>query len=60
MRRLNKNKSKNRKMSFKEIADKFNIGATNIIANETPLRAGYENLEVKGYKHVKREKHQKK
>lgn len=47
-------------MSFKEIADKFNIRATNIIANETPLRAGYENLEVKGYKHVKREKHQKK
>ena len=36
MRRLNKNKNKKRKMSFKEIADKFNIGTTNIIANETP------------------------
>lgn len=47
-------------MSFKEIADKFNIGTTNIIANETPWRTDYENLEVKGYKHVQREKHRKK
>ena len=53
---------KKRKMSCREIADQFKIGntqAANIVKNEASLRVEYENIQGKGFKHLKRENHQK-
>ena len=49
-------------MSCREIAEQFKIGKTqaaNTVKNEASLRAEYENFQGKGFKHVKRENHQK-
>ena len=49
-------------MSCREIAEQFKIGnaqAANIVKNEASLRAEYENFQGKGFKHIKRENHQK-
>ena len=54
--------AKKRKMSSREIAEQFKIGKTqaaNVVKNEASLRAEYENFQVKGFKHLKRENHQK-
>ena len=53
---------KKTKMSCREIAEQFKIGKTqaaNVVKNEASLRAEYENFQGKGFKHLKREKHQK-
>ena len=49
-------------MSSREIAEHFKIGKTqaaNVVKNEITLRAEYENFRGKGFKHLKRENHQK-
>jgi len=53
---------KKRKLSCRAIADKFNIGKTqaaNVLKNESTLRKEYEIFQGKGFKHLKRENHQK-
>ena len=55
-------KVKKSKMSSREIAEHFKIGKTqaaNVVKNEITLRAEYENFRGKGFKHLKRENHQK-
>ena len=49
-------------MSCREIAKQFKTGKTqaaNVVKNEASLRAEYENFQGKGFKHLKRENHQK-
>ena len=49
-------------MSCREIAKQFKIGKTqaaNAVKNEASLKAEYENFQWKGFKHLKRENHQK-
>ena len=49
-------------MNCREIAKQFKIGKTqaaNVVKNEASLRAEYENIRGKGFKHLKRENHQK-
>ena len=53
---------KKRKMSCRKITEQFRIGntqAANVVKSEASLRAEYENFQVKGFKHLKRENHQK-
>ena len=53
---------KKRKLSCRAIAEEFKIGKTqaaNVVKNEAKLREGYANFQGKGFKHVKRENHQK-
>ena len=55
-------KVKKSKMSSREIAEHFKIGKTqaaNVVKNEITLRAEHENFRGKGFKHLKRENHQK-
>ena len=49
-------------MSCREIAEQLKIGKThaaNLVKNEASLKAEYENFQWKGFKHLKRENHQK-
>ena len=49
-------------MSCREIAEQLKIGKTqaaNVVKNETTLRAEYKNFQGKGFKHLKRQNHQK-
>ena len=53
---------KKRKLSCRAIAEEFKIGKTqaaNVVKNEAKLREEYENFQGKGFKHIKRENHQK-
>ena len=53
---------KKRKISCREIVEEFKMGktqASNVVKNEASLRAEYENFQGKGFKHLKRENHQK-
>ena len=53
---------KKRKLSCRAIAEEFKIGKTqaaNVVKNEAKLREEFENFQGKGFKHVKRENHQK-
>ena len=53
---------KKRKMSCREVAEQFKIGKTqaaNVVKSEASSRAEYENFQGKGFKHLKRENHQK-
>ena len=53
---------KKRKMSCSERVEQFKIGKTqtaNVVKNKASLRAEYENFQGKGFKHFKRENHQK-
>ena len=53
---------KKRKLSCRAIAEEFKIGKTqagNVVKNEAKLREEYANFQSKGFKHIKRENHQK-
>ena len=53
---------KKRKLSCKAIAEEFKIGKTqvaNVVKNAAKLREEYANCQGKGFKHIKRENHQK-
>ena len=51
---------KKRKMNCRETAEQFGkTQAANVIKNEASLRAEYGNFQGKGFKHLKRENHQK-
>ena len=53
---------KKRKLSCRAIAEEFKIGKTqaaNVVKNEAKLREEYQNFQGKGFKHIKRENHQK-
>ena len=53
---------KKMKMSCREIAEQVQIGKTqaaNVAKNLASLKAEYENFQGKGFKHLKRENHQK-
>ena len=55
-------KVKKRKLSCRAIAEEFKIGKTqvaNVVKNEAKLREEYANFQGKGFKHIKRENHQK-
>ena len=48
--------------SCRTIAEKFNIGKTqvaNVMKNESKLRKEFETVQGKGFEHLKRENHQK-
>ena len=54
--------AKKRKLSCRAIAEEFKIGKTqtaNVVKNEAKIRAEYANFHGKGFKHIKRENHQK-
>ena len=51
-----------RKLSCRAIAEEFKVGKTqaaNVEKNEAKLREEYVNFQGKGFKHIKRENHQK-
>ena len=53
---------KKRKLSCRAIAEEFKIGKTqaaNVVKNEAKFREEYANFQGKGFKHIKRENHQK-
>ena len=53
---------KKRKMSCREIAEQFKIcktQAASLVKNDASLRAKYENFQGKGFRHLKRENHEK-
>ena len=53
---------KKRKMSCREITEQFKIGKTqtaDVVKSEASLKAEYENFQREGFKHLKRENHQK-
>ena len=53
---------KKMKLSCRAITEEFKIGKTqaaNVVKNEAKLREEFENFQGKGFKHIKRENHQK-
>ena len=53
---------KKRKLSCRPIAEEFKVGntqAANVVKNEAKLKEEYANFQDKGFKHIKRENHQK-